>query len=64
MPGVVARVFNTMGRNGINILMIAQGSSELNISFAIDERDAERAVRALHEEFKLGGCNKSYDDGN
>lgn len=53
-PGVAARVFNTMGRNGINILMIAQGSSELNISFAVDERDAVKAVRLLHDEFKLG----------
>lgn len=53
-PGVAARVFNTMGRNRINILMIAQGSSELNISFAISEADAVRAVRALHREFELG----------
>ena len=57
-PGVAARVFNTMGRNGVNILMIAQGSSELNISFAIDERDAVRAVRALHEEFELGAASR------
>jgi aspartate kinase len=53
-PGVAARVFNTMGRNRINILMIAQGSSELNISFAVSERDAVKAVRALHDEFRLG----------
>lgn len=53
-PGVAARVFGTMGREGINILMIAQGSSELNISFAVDEKDAVRAVRALHAEFGLG----------
>ncbi|KXA94180.1 hypothetical protein AKJ36_03350, partial [candidate division MSBL1 archaeon SCGC-AAA259I07] len=53
-PGVAARVFSTMGRNKINILMISQGSSELNISFAIGEEDAEDAVRALHEEFDLG----------
>ncbi|KUO41269.1 MAG: hypothetical protein AVW05_02855 [Hadesarchaea archaeon DG-33] len=52
--GVAARVFNTMGRNQVNILMIAQGSSELNISFAINERDAAKAVHALHDEFRLG----------
>ncbi|MGQ9788253.1 MAG: aspartate kinase [Candidatus Hadarchaeaceae archaeon] len=52
-PGVAARVFGTLGRNGINILTIAQGSSELNISFTVDERDAVRAVRALHSEFQL-----------
>jgi len=53
-PGVAARVFNTMGRNKVNILMIAQGSSELNISFAIDEQDVVKAVRALHDEFLSG----------
>lgn len=52
-PGVAARVFGTLGRNGINILTIAQGSSELNISFTVDERDAVKAVRALHSEFQL-----------
>ena len=52
-PGVAARVFNTMGRNRINVLMIAQGSSELNISFAIGGADATKAVCALHQEFEL-----------
>ena len=52
-PGVAARVFSAMGGNGINVLTIAQGSSELNISFAVDEKDAVRAVRALHSEFQL-----------
>ncbi|MFH1821778.1 MAG: aspartate kinase [Methanobacteriota archaeon] len=53
-PGVAARVFNTIGRKKINILTIAQGSSELNISFSVNERDAVKAVRALHNEFRLG----------
>jgi len=53
-PGVAARVFSTVGRNKINILTIAQGSSELNISFTVDESDAVNAVRALHSEFQLG----------
>lgn len=52
-PGVAARVFKTMGQNDINILMIAQGSSELNISFAVGEKDAIEAVRSLHSEFDL-----------
>ncbi len=52
-PGVAGRVFSTMGKNNVNILMIAQGSSELNISFAIEEKDAEKAVRVLHKEFNL-----------
>ncbi|MGD9963212.1 MAG: aspartate kinase [Thermoplasmata archaeon] len=54
-PGVAARVFTTMAREDINIRAIAQGSSELNISFIIKRKDTERAVQALHDDFKLGG---------
>ncbi len=52
-PGVAGRVFSTMGKNDINISAISQGSSELNISFAVLEEDVVDAVRALHEEFTL-----------
>lgn len=52
--GVASRLFTSVARAGINIRMIAQGSSELNISFVIKEKDGEAAVRAIHEEFKLG----------
>ncbi|RLG20796.1 aspartate kinase [Methanosarcinales archaeon] len=52
-PGVAGKVFSAMGREGINIIMISQGSSELNISFVVDEKDAIRAVQALHREFRL-----------
>jgi aspartate kinase len=51
--GVASRIFTTVARKGINIRMIAQGSSELNISFVVKEKDGEVAVRAIHEEFKL-----------
>lgn len=50
-PGVAGKVFSTMGAEGINIVTIAQGSSELNISFAIPDSDVVRAVNALHEAF-------------
>ncbi len=53
-PGIAGRVFSTVARQGINIRMIAQGSSEINISFAIKEKDRGKAVLALHEEFGLG----------
>lgn len=53
-PGVAARVFGTMAGNGVNIRAIAQGSSELNISFIVKKEDARKAVEALHKEFKLG----------
>ena len=52
--GVAARVFRAVADRGINVIMIAQGSSELNISFAVNERDGVEAVRALHDEFRLG----------
>jgi aspartate kinase len=51
--GVASRLFTSVARAGVNIRMIAQGSSELNISFVIKEKDGEAAVRAIHEEFKL-----------
>jgi len=53
-PGVAARVFSAIAKEGINIRMIAQGSSELNISFVVKETDGFNAVRALHREFRLG----------
>ncbi|MFQ6134476.1 MAG: aspartate kinase [Nitrososphaerales archaeon] len=52
-PGVAARVFRAVADRGINVRMIAQGSSELNISFVVKEKDCEEAVRAIHEEFRL-----------
>jgi aspartate kinase len=48
-PGIAARVFGAVER--INILMISQGASRRNISFVVEERDAEEAVRRLHAEF-------------
>ena len=54
IPGIAARVFTAMGSAGINVIMISQGSSEHNISFVVQSDDAERAVRALHNEFGLG----------
>jgi bifunctional aspartokinase / homoserine dehydrogenase 1 len=49
MPGVAARVFEPLGRNGINIKAISQGSSELNISFVIHEDDLSGALNVLHD---------------
>jgi aspartate kinase len=51
--GVASRIFTVMAQKRINIRMIAQGSSELNISFVVKEKDGEAAVRAIHKEFKL-----------
>ena len=52
-PGLAARFFGTLGRAGINIRAIAQGSSERNISAVVDSDDAIRALRAAHSGFYL-----------
>ena len=52
-PGVAARLFAALARAGINVRAIAQGASERNISVAVDEADAERALKAVHAGFYL-----------
>lgn len=47
-PGIAARVFSALADKNINVIAIAQGSSEYNLSLVVDERDAEDAVRAIH----------------
>jgi bifunctional aspartokinase / homoserine dehydrogenase 1 len=49
--GVSGKMFNTLGKNGINVRAIAQGSSERNISAVIAHSDVVKAVNVLHEEF-------------
>jgi aspartokinase/homoserine dehydrogenase 1 len=52
-PGVAARVFSALADGGINIVAIAQGSSELNISAVVPEADLANAMRRVHGEFQL-----------
>ncbi|MCX9011465.1 MAG: aspartate kinase [Candidatus Methanoperedens sp.] len=52
-PGVAGRVFGALGKAGVNVIMISQGSSQHNISFAVSEDTAKRAVQVLHKEFGL-----------
>lgn len=54
--GIAGKMFSTLGHNGINILAIAQGSSERNISAIIDSNNVRKAINTLHEEF--------FSDGN
>ncbi|MFB6286707.1 MAG: aspartate kinase [Candidatus Bipolaricaulia bacterium] len=54
-PGVAGKLFGTLGAKGINVVSIAQGSSEYNLSIVVDEHDADAAMRGIHREFKLGG---------
>ena len=53
-PGVAARIFGAVARKKINVRVIAQGSSEHNVSFVVSEDQGPEAVRAIHEEFHLG----------
>ena len=57
-PGIAGRVFSTLGKESINIIAIAQGSSEYNISFLVDSGGMEKAVKALHQAFGLGRQEK------
>ena len=49
--GISGRMFSAMGRNGVNIRAIAQGSSEKNISTVIATQNVRKAINVLHEEF-------------
>ncbi|HET7442244.1 MAG TPA: lysine-sensitive aspartokinase 3 [Terriglobales bacterium] len=50
-PGIAANVFTTVAKAGVNVRMISQGASEINISFVIKESDVPQAVRHLHAHF-------------
>jgi len=53
-PGVAGRTFSALGRENVNIIAIAQGSSESNISFVVARKDMKAALEAAHREFGLG----------
>jgi aspartokinase/homoserine dehydrogenase 1 len=50
-PGISGKMFGALGRNGVNVRAIAQGSSERNISAVIASADVKKAINILHEEF-------------
>ena len=52
-PGISANLFRSLGRNGINVIGIAQGSSELNISVVIKNKSLKKALNVIHEGFFL-----------
>jgi bifunctional aspartokinase / homoserine dehydrogenase 1 len=52
-PGIAGKVFQALGRNGVNVRAIAQGSSELNISVIVDGVQESRAISAIHNNFFL-----------
>lgn len=48
-PGIAGRIFSALGARRVNVIAIAQGSSEVSISLVVDAKDADMAVQALHE---------------
>jgi aspartate kinase len=52
-PGIAGKTFNALGKQGVNMIAIAQGSSESNISFVIEETCVVPALQVLHREFGL-----------
>ncbi len=55
--GVASKVFGSMAKNKVNVSMITQGSSELNLAFVVKNSDTNTAVQALHNEFELSKIN-------
>jgi aspartate kinase len=53
-PGVAARIFTAVAKRKVNVRMVAQGSSEYNVSFVVSHTDGAEAIKAIHEEFELG----------
>jgi aspartokinase len=54
--GVAGRTFSALGRANVNIIAIAQGSSESNISFVVAHKAMRAALEATHHEFELGAA--------
>lgn len=59
-PGMAAQLFTALSKNGINVVAIAQGSSELNISLVIDSKDETKALNAIHERFFNSDANEIH----
>lgn len=52
--GIVGRVFGALGRKNVNVIAIAQGTSDCNLSFVVAQKDVQTALIAIHREFRLG----------
>ena len=59
-PGISATLFNALGRNGINVIATAQGSSELNISVVIKNENLKKALNVIHDGFFLSRYKEMY----
>ena len=59
-PGIASRLFQALGKNGVNCIAIAQGSSELNVSVVVSQDDESKALNALHEAFFLSDTKELH----
>lgn len=59
-PGISGKLFQALGKNGINCVAIAQGSSELNVSVVINKVDESKALNSLHESFFLSDTKELH----
>ncbi len=50
-PGIAARIFGSLAKAGVNVEMVSEGASEINLTLVVDGRDAETAVQVLHKDF-------------
>jgi aspartate kinase len=57
--GIAAKIFQTAADANVNIIMIAQGSSEVNISFMVKETEGDAVLKALHKNFIENGKGAS-----
>ena len=55
--GIASQVFLAAQKSNSNVMMIAQGSSELNLAFVVRDNDCKSVVESLHNEFKLKSIN-------
>ncbi|MGL5786505.1 MAG: bifunctional aspartate kinase/homoserine dehydrogenase I [Bacteroidales bacterium] len=53
VPGIAGRLFETLGRNGINVIACAQGAAETNISFVVKKDSLRKALNVIHDSFFL-----------
>lgn len=59
-PGISGRLFSALGKNGVNVVAIAQGSSELNISVVVNLEDETKALNVLHDAFFLSDVKELH----
>ena len=52
-PGIAGKLFGTLGRNGISVIACAQGASETNISFVVEEKSLKKSLNVIHDSFFL-----------